>query len=143
MTNTETVEALLADLTAGNQAQLLPILADALSDAGFEKQEQALRWALGNDKRPLLKEEITDSTETGLQANLASVYWRPDNWVRRDHTYSILPYRFVIEMTHKYTGEIGTRLLDGRYFDSVEEAWRSFLVCAESHLRLLISEVNS
>ncbi len=138
MTDTETVEALLKDLTAENQLQLLPILADALSDAGLDRQEQALRYALAHKKRPLLKEEIISKERSGLIDTYGVVYWRPDCWNKEENKWSTLPYKYVRELTHNQ----GNTLLDGRYYDSVEAAWRSFLVCADKHLELLLTGVR-
>ncbi len=140
MTLTETVEALLKDLTAENQHQLLPILADALADAGFDRQESALRWALAMGKRPLLKEEIIDRERSGLVDSYGIVYWRPDCWNKEENKWSVLPYKYVRELTHNQSS--GT-LLDGRYYDNVEAAWRSFLAGADEHLELLLKEVKS
>ena len=139
MTDTETIEAILKDLTAENQLQLLLILADALSDAGLDKQETALRYALREGKRPYIWNDNDDITDEAGLLEGAVAHWRPDTWGEKHLLYSTLPTVFIEQLLDDKVH----RDAIGRYYRSLTTAWRSFLDGAESYLELLLREVNS
>ena len=138
MTEQQTVDALVADLTAENQHQLLPILADALSDAGMYRQEQGLRIAMSQGKYPTTHPEITETFSA--RARFWCCAWHYEGYVSDDYqehllvteAHSFLPKDFQCRMA----ADSGTQW-HGRYYVSISNAWEAFLVCCESHLELL------
>ncbi len=140
MTGVETVEALLRDLTVNNQHVILPILADALQDAGFERRELALRWALLHNKYPTTQGDITETAVDKARKWLCA--WHYEGYLTTDYMHHLivseahcfLPKAFQERMT----SETGPKYsYHGRYFNSVEVAWRAFLDCGEKYLELL------
>ncbi len=130
MTLTESITALLEELTDDNQGQLLPILADMLADAERHNEELALRWALSHDKRPgRCETETFNSTHC----------WRPDTQLPvesgdgniRNH----IPHHFQRKMRHSNTRE--SLHWQGRYYSSLQDAWSAYLETAVKHYHLL------
>ncbi len=140
MTLTESIEALLKDLTAENQLSILPILADALSDAGLDRRERALRWALAHNKYPTTHKDITETAVDKHQ--LWHCAWHYEGYLTDDYmrylviseSHSFLPHRFQEKMGTETTSKYH---FHGRYFNSITAAWRAFLDCGEKHLELL------
>ena len=136
MTEIETVDALLEDLTAENQYSILPILADALVDAGFERREQALRYMLLHNKRPFIWGDV-QSSDAGLLLGYYA-HWRPEDWFSKGTLInSQLPRKFIVELTDDRGQSLG---IHGRYYYTVKAAWKAILDAAEDHLELLIKE---
>ena len=131
MTKTEAVEAILKDLTDDNQSQLLPILADALADAGLERQETALRWMILNEKAPRRPNEVQKFLNGMKNDRYQYAFFTTDF---RNESSSALPIQFQKSMEH----EQNQAVYIGRYYATLEEVWKAFLVAAETHLELLL-----
>ena len=134
MTGTQAVEAILTDLTDDNQSQLLPILADALADVGFHNEEQAIRWALINNKRPF---------EYHSRAFRTTYTWRRSSTtddLQMVSNSGRLPDAFQGHLRHSDKEE--KSVYHGRYYTSVEDAWRAFMELSVTHLHLLTEVSN-
>ncbi len=130
MTLTESINSLLEELTDDNQGQLLPILADMLADAERHNEEQALRWALTNNKRP--NQFRTDSFHS-------THCWRPTTQESMTGNYNgHLPHHFQRNIRHSNARE--TMNWAGRYFSSLQDAWKAYLETAVKHYHLLQDE---
>ncbi len=139
MTGIESIEALLRDLTVDNQHEILPILADALLDAGLDRQEQALRWALLNSKYPTTHRDIIWTAMH--KQNQWFCAWHYESYIKANYPALVIPesHSFLPEAFQECMKGDNTKKhhYHGRYFNSIEGAWRSFLLCAGKHLEKL------